>query len=98
MKMTVEKIKVLGKFIFLIVMSSHAEQHHILAETPLFIEKCMVLTLLWKVDFKIANLCSTSAPMWIDLPILNPTFKYFANDILSEVREVVYAGTKLTRS
>lgn len=98
MKLVVEQVKVMGKFTFLIVVSSHVDQQRILAENPLFMGKRMVMALPWKPNFKIALLRSTSTPVWVDLPNLNPALEYFANDILGEVGQVVYATTRSMRS
>lgn len=58
----------------------------------------MVMALPWKPDFDMGSLKSTSALVWVDLPNLNPTFEYFANDLLKCMGKVIYAATKTTKS
>lgn len=39
MKVTVEQVKVMGKYTFLAVMATHTDQQRILAKTPLFFKE-----------------------------------------------------------
>lgn len=71
------------------MLAIEEDQRQILAKTPLFIGRIEDGdALLWKPAFDMTVLRSTSAPVWVDLPNLNPTLKYFANDLLEVIGTV----------
>lgn len=58
----------------------------------------MVMAMPWTPDFDANAMKTTRAPVWIDLPLLNPAFEYYANQMLAKVGTVLYAQTHKTRS
>lgn len=52
----------------------------------------------WTPDFDANAMKTARAPLWIDLPLLNPTFEYYANSLLAIIGTVLYAQTHHSRS
>lgn len=67
-------------------------------ETFLKMGNKMVLAVPWMVDFDANAMQTTKAPVWIDLPMLNPIFDYYSNQLLVKVGMVIYGQTTTTRS
>lgn len=58
----------------------------------------MVLAMPWTSDIDANAMKLTKALVWVDLPMLNPTFEHFANQMLVKIGTVLYAQTAHARS
>lgn len=98
MRIDVEQIKVLSRYTFLVVVSKLEDQRAILLEPYLHMGSRMVIAMPWTPDFDANAMRSTKAPVWIDLPLLNRAFEYYANQMLAKVGTVLYAQIANARS
>lgn len=81
------------------VVANPEDQHTILLEPFLHMGQRMVLAMPWTPDFDANAMRSMKAPVWIDLPLLNPAFAYYANQMLAKVgTAILYAQTANSRS
>lgn len=90
----VMQLKVLPKFVFLLVLRKTKDCLKILEETPLYMRSCMILVFPWEPSFDLGTSYPTNAPVWVDLMMLNPTFEEFALELLGQVGTIVYMASK----
>lgn len=58
----------------------------------------MILAQPWTPNFSAKETHTAKAPVWIDLPQLNPALEYYANHMLAKIGKVLYAQTLQRRS
>lgn len=98
MNITVEQVKVIARFTFLLVVATHEEQDQILAEVPLHMGRKLVMAMPWAPDFDAHTMRTSQAPLWIELPMVHPSMEIYANELFESVGRIVYAATSNLRS
>lgn len=58
----------------------------------------MVLAMPWMTKFDANAMRMIKALAWIDLPMLNPVFEYYTNQLLEKVGTIIYAQNTKYRS
>lgn len=58
----------------------------------------MVLAMPWSADFDANDMRTTKAPIWIELPMINPVFEYYSNQFLAKTGIMIYAPTWQSKS
>lgn len=94
----ITKLKVLAKFVFLIVLEKGSDRDKILKETPMFMSGKMVLVFPWDLSFDLKLIHTSTALVWVDLLTLHPVFEDLALELLGQVGEVVYVAPKYAQS
>lgn len=93
----VTQLKVMARFIFLVVLEKAEDRNKILRETPMFMCK-MILVFPWDPFFDLKTTHTTEALVWVDLLMVNPAFEDSALELLGKVGQVVYATSKYAHS
>lgn len=94
----ISQLKVLAKFVFLLVLDKADDRARIIAETLLYMQGRMILAIPWEPSFDLKITRTMAAPVWVDLLTLNPIFEDDVEDLLHLVGEEVYPAMKYSCS
>lgn len=94
----VTQLKVLAKFIFLIVLEKVEDRKKVWEEAPFYMNGKMILAIPWEPNFSPKTTRTTAAPMWVDLLTLNPIFEDDVKRLLGLVGSMVYPTIKYAQS
>lgn len=90
----VSQLKVLAKFVFLIVLDKAEDCNRVWEEAPFYMNEKMILAIPWEPGFDPKTTRTTEALVWVDLLTLNPVFEDDVGRLLGLVGSVVYLATK----
>lgn len=92
LKIFIEQIKIVTRYTFLVIVNKSADQKWLM-DPFLKMGNYMVLAMPWIAKFNANAMRIIKAHVWIDLPMLNPVFEYYANQLLAKVGTMIYMQT-----
>lgn len=95
---TIEQIKVLSRYTFLVIVRNFEEKQRILEASPLYMDGRMVATAPWEKDLNFHPISPADTPVWVDLVALDPLLEIHANFLLKQVGQLDFALTSTSLS
>lgn len=95
---TVEQIKVLSRYYFLVIVCNHDEKQWILGESPLYMDGRKVAAIPWDIDLNSRPIGPLDTHVWIDLMMVDPLLEIHAAFILKQVGRMVFSLTSANLS